>query len=59
MSQPITLEADKVRKALTFFRIMAFVVGIGLLILVVEAVGYLAEGLTDAVRARRARMRGE
>ncbi|WP_226346548.1 DUF3817 domain-containing protein [Agilicoccus flavus] len=35
------LDRDKLRSSLTFFRVMAFIVGIGLLVLVVEMVlGY-------------------
>ena len=37
-TQPARIDADKARKRLTFFKVMAFIVGIGLLVLCLEMV---------------------
>ncbi|KNX37910.1 DUF3817 domain-containing protein [Luteipulveratus halotolerans] len=38
VAQPARIDADKARKRLTFFKVMAFIVGIGLLVLCLEMV---------------------
>lgn len=44
-SSPVYASAEEISKALRFFKIMAFVVGIGLLVLVVEMVLSYGAGL--------------